>query len=266
MIVMTRICTLLSCIQFGSSITKREKGAFLRRYRDNKHINFKSKSKVFETHQHEEDGSNDGNNDNRNDNNHVSLQWKRRLDLLLAPCPDIPHKYINAITIIGYVSCGCISDAIHIVLEREQSIITEFALSYCKSISDWRILLKQILKLISISDKQQNEKQLEYLQKSCRKIWRHLGRLSSLSTKQSEWLSVMDLISLVPDDGNLEFFAPIFSDLCRNQAGDSLNMELFDRIVQIEKDKDYGFNQQMHEIFYPQHHQNLLFVHYYINK
>ena len=40
----------------------------------------------------------------------------------------------------------------------------------------------------------------------------------------------------------------VYSDLCRNQAGDSLNMELFDRIVQIEKDKDYGFNQQMHEI------------------
>ena len=234
MIVMTRICTLLSCIEFGSSITKREKGAFLRKYRDNKHINFKSK--LFET------------TNNNNNNNNISLQWKRRLDLLLAPCPDIPHKYINAITIIGYVSCQCISDAINIVLEREQSIITEFSLSYCKSISDWRILLKQILKLISISDKQQNEKQLEYLQKSCRKIWRHLGRLSSLSTKQSEWLSVMDLISLVPDDGNLEFFAPIFSDLCRNQAGDSLNMELFDRIVQIEKDKDYGFNQQMHEI------------------
>ena len=237
MTVMTRICTLLSCIEFGSSITKREKGAFLRKYRDNKHINFKSKSRV------------NININFENKTEPISLQWKRRLDLLLASCPDIPHKYINAITIIGYVCSGCICDAIHIVLQREQSIITEFALSYCKSISDWRILLKQILKLISSS--QSDYKQLEYLQKSCRKIWRHLGRLSSLSTKQSEWLSVMDLISLVPDNGNLEFFAPIFSDLCRNQAGDSLNMELFDRIVQIEKDKDYGFNQQMHEIFYP---------------
>ena len=249
MIVMTRICTLLSCIEFGASMTKREKGAFLRRYRDNKHINSKRMHSVQTAEVNEEEKESES----------VNVAWKRRLDLLMAACPDIPHKYVNAITIIGYVCCGCISEAIHIVLEREQSIVVQFALSYCKSLSDWSILLKQILKLISDSEKNQkskaDEEKLEFLQNACRKIWSHLGRLSSLSTKQSEWLSVMDLISLVPDDGNMEFFAPIFSDLCRNQAGDSLNMELFDRIVQIEKDKDYGFNQQMHEIFYPQHSQ-----------
>ncbi|MCP5019366.1 MAG: hypothetical protein GY938_29395, partial [Ketobacter sp.] len=43
MTIMTRICTLLSCIEFGASIHKREKGAFLRKYRDNKHMNFKRK-------------------------------------------------------------------------------------------------------------------------------------------------------------------------------------------------------------------------------
>merc|ERR1712154_325443 len=90
MIVMTRICTLLSCIEFGASITKREKGAFLRRYRDNKHINFKSKKKVdFEHHEKDQEKEKD-----QNENDAVCVQWKRRLDLLLASCSDIPHKYI----------------------------------------------------------------------------------------------------------------------------------------------------------------------------
>ena len=248
MMVMTRICSLLSCIEFGASITNREKGAFLRRYRENKHINFKRKSRI---HGDQRDQDQDSEQSKKES---VSQQWRRRLDLLLASCPDIPVHYVNAITIIGYVCCGCIVEAIDVVLDREQSIVTDFALSHCKTLSDWKVLLDQILKLIARSKEEGNDKKLDFLQRACRRIWSHLGRLSSLSTKQSEWLSVMDLISLVPDDGNLEFFAPIFSDLCRNQAGDSLNMELFDRIVQIEKDKDYGFNQQMHEIFYPQQH------------
>eukprot|EP01083_Nonionella_stella_P295621 1004664_1 len=219
--VMTRICTLLSCIEFGASMKKREGGALYKKNHKNKQ------------------------------NESVNRQWKRRLDLLLASCPDIAHKYVNTITIIGYVGCGCISDAIHVVLLQQESIVTQFALTHCQTLDDWRILLDQMTRLIALAQEEKNEKQLQYLQDECRTIWRHLARLSSLGTKQSEWLSVMDLISLVPNNGNLEFFAPIFSDLCTNQAGDALNMQLFDRIVQIEKDKDYGFNQQMHEVFYP---------------
>ncbi|ETO12935.1 hypothetical protein RFI_24441 [Reticulomyxa filosa] len=260
-------------------------------------------------------------------------QWKRKLDLLLASSPDIPNNYVNLILLIGYVSGGCIEDAIRLVLERAQSHIVDFAMTYCSEFDHWKALLQQILDLIrQLTNRIQNlsrkvkllfffffcllhfltfkiccnvckkkkikkmkkegqtgmsvnapandekkemkeeedksedtqwikdltqeleraQKERQWLQQCYKDIWFHLGKMSSISlhsgANDKNWISVINLISLVPDDGNMEFFAPIFADLLRNEGGDLLNMELFEKIVQLEKDKDSVLSRQMDEI------------------
>lgn len=246
--IMTRVCTLLSIIKFGSSVNLRDPNSF--------RMSHMQKEAEEEKEKYESNMI------------LIANQWKRKMDLLLASAPDIPEQFVDCITIVGYVSCGCVEQSIHFVLARQQMIVVQFSLCYCRSLRDWKILLTSVLFLIrSLTEEIKNipitnellidespstnevQLKLDFLQKSYKRIWCNLGRLSSQSCQKNQWMRISDLMSLVPDDGNLEFFAPILSDFCRSQAGNSLNMEVFERIVQIEKDKDYGLNTAVNEIF-----------------
>ena len=93
---MARICTILTCIHFG---------------------------KVKNSGNNINSGSNSMDLMIDDNNFSFAMRWKRRLDLLLASCQDIPSKYADSLSIVGYVSCNCISNAIGRIQSAENSNI-----------------------------------------------------------------------------------------------------------------------------------------------
>ena len=118
-----------------------------------------------------------------------------------------------------------------------------------------------------LNELEKGESEHLFIQDCYRKVWYHLSRLSSIGGDvrsatasgaasggsgsggaKALWLSVTDLIGLVPDDGNLAFFAPIFVDFMRHQSADLMNVALFEKVVRMERDKDAVLSQQIHKL------------------